>query len=216
MKDIEGRFVDIKKEERICIDWREDTLNSPSYPWGELWKVIAIYKSMLDSSLWIRRTKTIIKKYIDERFPEWLPYHWANWYIYNADKCGHFNEIKTNPKKYGLSKEDINLFERYIAKYPNEKVNDLEWDHNEQWAIIISSPDKTVNSKWEEWESDYFVFNEWYEKSKNPEISTNIWNIWNLSPKVISRIEKNLNFVDEEHFEKTANALAPDIPVYTD
>lgn len=127
--------------------------------------------------------------------------------------CGHFNQVKNNPKAYGLTTKDINLILNFLKKIKKRGAKEiiLNGEHNESIILVIES--KQWASKRQFGKIQAFVFHKFlYEEFLNKLVLKLIsWPEFNfLSLKKF----KNLFLrVGKKQFNETLKKIAYNLPV---
>lgn len=128
--------------------------------------------------------------------------------------CGHFRQVKNNPKIYGLTNKDINLILNFLKKVKAKGAKEiiLKGKHNESVILVIET--RRWGSIRNIENTEAFVFHKsLYEDFLNKLILKLInWPEFNfLSLKNF----KNLFLgVGEKQFNETLKKLAPNLPIF--
>ncbi len=190
-----------------CVDWRTqlvDNTNWMSVPWASVWQfavILSVFEELLQNNL----DNTIR----EELFNEFLISIWwkAN-FNYHVDQhsidnnknlsntfkhwCGHIWLIVSpeNREEYWLSKDSWDFIEKKVSDFVDSKnIVNLQWNHDEQWAIIITSLNYTISANYNS--TQFFIYTQW--------ASQTYYN--NLSPRLLERFS-NIDVNETELADK--------------
>ena len=206
----------LKKNKFVCIDDRDKSKNTASYPWGEAGKVVTTYTVLQKAGI----THKEIQEYLIEKYPRWVSYHWANWHTDNCLHCWDLKLISENYKNYWLEEEWVTFIKTLIKEYNINnlwKITDYKWEHDPSWIIVFEWLDKykksqTITSKWNKWKKNFFLLGKWHQKNKvNPELAKELSEKFDIDEK---DIEESLNIEDGKHFKNTIWRLGEGLPKY--
>jgi len=174
----------------------------PSIPGGWLWAlwVVLAHLDNIESSVDRDSVINEVKNFFGGELTWHTDTHQKNPEDH-CQGCGHAQRLITQWNRYQLSQASSELLKRESNLISGNKLDSLDWEHEERNVFIVDIPGKGIVASWELWQD--FVYNVAYANDLYSQISER------LSEKLWLTLDvPAIQKVAENHFMTTWGDLA--------
>ena len=211
ISEIESRKFKINTSEINCIDGRNTNNKSPAIAGWVVWVVMAIFKTLDDLQITDEEKRKEVINFLKGYF-NWFSFHsdtHVEWW--DCKWCGHIkHSLFESIEEYWLSENSIGLLKEIIWEVEKNKIDILEWNHEEKAVILVEWTKYWIKSNHNG--EQFFVYNIWFAKQMYNEIAELLLNKWIL--KLVDDLWNKFFESWHKHFLTTWWKLAVWLPIY--